>query len=172
MIRLPLLLAIMSWSVPCLFSAEDKSAEMPSAPRAEPVRQTSRIAPADLELVKQVFQTRKGRPMDISSADQISQLESTWQSYWWSGEDALFNTKGLVITGKTDWGPDWKPYGLVGLEEQVTFERYGKRRHAHVGIGVKYAFSDQFGSFLEFRAQSSSAIPQEGLVRIGMHLSY
>lgn len=153
--------------------AEDKTEEKyTTPPRAEPVRPPQRISASDLELVEQIFQTKKRRPMDLASDEDLSELESAWQSYWWSGEDALFNTKGLVITGQTEWGPNLKPYGLVGLEEQVTFERYGKHRHAHIGFGIKYAFTTQIASFIEFRAQSSSAVPQEGLVRVGMHLSY
>ena len=156
-----------------VIQAEDKAEEKrAAAPRAEPVRAPERISASDLELVEQVFQTRKRSPLDTGSDQDLAESDSTWQSYWWSGEDALFNTKGLVITGQTDWGVNWKPYGLVGLEEQVTFERYGKYRHAHVGLGIKYAFTPQLASFMEFRAQSSSAVPQEGLVRLGMHFSY
>ncbi|MEM1157840.1 MAG: hypothetical protein AAF649_10900 [Verrucomicrobiota bacterium] len=163
---------VFGWFLPSLQAENQAGEERVAAPRAEPVRPASRISAADLELVKQVFQKKQRRPMDLGRDEELSDLDATWQSYWWGGEDALFNTKGLVITGQTDWGPDWKPYGLLGLEEQVTFERYGKYRHAHVGFGIKYAFTTEIGSFLEFRARSSSAMPQEGLMRLGMHFSY
>jgi len=169
---IPFLVLVGLLLLPSSWAKDKAQEERVTPPRAEPVRPASRISAADLELVKQVFKTKKRRPMDLGTDEDLSELESTWQSYWWSGEDALFNTNGLVITGQTDWGPNWKPYGMVGLEEQVTFERYGKYRHAHVGVGIKYAFTSQVASFIEFRAQSSSAVPQEGLVRLGMHFSY
>jgi len=156
-----------------MLQAGDKAQEKrPVAPGAKSVRPVARPSASDLELVEKIFQTRKRSPLDVGTEQDLSDRDSVWQSYWWSGSDALFNTKGLVITGQTDWGVKWKPYGLLGLEEQVTFERYGKYRHAHVGIGIRYAFTPQIASFMELRAQSSSAVPQEGLVRLGMHFSY
>jgi hypothetical protein len=172
LLRLTVITAASLLALPAAAVDKKSQVERKSPPRAEPVRPVRHVSPSDLELVERVFQKKKKTPVGARNDRPISELETVWQSYWWSGEDALFNTKGLVITGQTDWGPKWKPYGLIGLEEKVTFESYGKRRDAQLGIGVKYAFTDQLGSFLEFRALSSSAVPQEGVLRVGIHVLY
>lgn len=111
-----------------------------------------------------------GRPS--SDKEFLSDSGVAWQSYWWDGANALYNTSGLVITGTPDFSEKWKSYALIGLEDQVTFERHGRKRQGHLGLGVEYSLSESVGLFSEFRAVATSGLPTEGIARAGIHLVY
>jgi len=156
-------------------SLQAKDPKPPRAERAITARTESMmISSSELELVRSISKTQKGRPMDRfdRKEDALPDQGTRWESFWWDGDSSLFNTSGFVITGRTAWGENWKPFALIGLEDQVTFERYGHRRQGHLGLGVEYALTDSVGLFSEFRAVATSGLPTEGIARAGVHLIY